>query len=134
MGDLFNIKNANFTMTIGGNALTCVQSVNVSESAPVTEVECAGASSVTYVTGLPRVTFSFSGALADDDITLMNNVRANDSGAMVLRPAGTTAGDIGITSTNAFITDIAFDFPVNGFSSYSGSGVMDDLTIAAISA
>lgn len=133
MGSLFNIKNTNFTLTVGGNALTCVQNVDVSESAPVTEVECAGSSSVTYVSGIPRVTFSFSGALEDDDVTLMNNVRANDAGALVLRPAGNTVGDIAITSTNAIVTDIQFTFPVNGFSAYSGSGVMDDLTIAPIS-
>lgn len=127
----FNIKNTNFTLTLGGNTLSCVQNIEIKEAAPTTEVECAGTSSVEYVTELPRVTFSFSGALETDDVTLMNNVRANDSGALALKPAGTTTGDISITSTNAIVTDISFSFPVSGFSSYSGSGVMDDLTVAA---
>lgn len=127
----FNIKNANFTLSIGGNALTCIQQVDVSGSAPQTEIECAGASAVEYVTGLPRFTLTFSGALETDDVTLLGYVNVNDAGALILKPAGTTAGDLSITSTNATVSDIQYSFPVNGFSTYSGTMVLDDLAVAA---
>lgn len=127
----FNLKNTGASLSFGGTSLTCLQSVEISGTAPTTEVECSGASSVEYVTGLPRFTMTFTGAVEDDDVTLLNAIQPNDAGAVAFDPAGTATGTIDISSTNGTISDFGLSTPVNGFSSYSGTIVLDDLTIAA---
>jgi hypothetical protein len=86
---------------------------------------------VTYITGVPRYQISFTGALDEDDVTLLNGIDVNESGAVALNPAGTGSGTIDIASTNGTISDLSVSAPVSGFATYSGTILCDDLTISA---
>lgn len=127
----FNLTATGASLVFASTTLTCLQSVEISGSAPSTEIECSGATSVEYVTGTPRFSMTFNGALETDDVALLNAIQPNDAGAMAFDPAGVTAGDIDISSTNGTITDFSSSYPVNGFAAYSGTIVLDDMTIAA---
>lgn len=128
----FNLStNATAALTLGGNSLTCLQSVEVTGSAPNTEVECSGSTSVTNIPGVPRYSMTATGALDDEDDPLLNNIAIGTAGAVAFDPAGTATDTMDISSTNGTVTDFSASFPVNGFSSYSVTIVLDDLTIGA---
>lgn len=127
----FNLKNTGASLSFNSVNLTCLQSVEVTGSAPSTEIECSGSSAVTYITGVPRYQISFTGALDEDDVTLLNGIDINESGAVALNPAGTGAGTIDIASTNGTISDLSVSLPISGFSTYSGTILCDDLTFSA---
>ena len=128
----FNLaSSANFSLTFGGNALTCIQTVDISDTAPVTEIECAGASSVEQIVGITRVTMTISGALEDDDNTLLGYLDPGDTGAITFDPAGTGTGTLDISSTNATVTDRSISLPVNGFAQWNATLALDDITIGA---
>jgi hypothetical protein len=124
----FNLKELGAGLSFGGTALTCLQSVELTGTAPSTEVECSGSTTVEYVTGLPRYSMTATGALETDDEPLIEAVQPNDNGAIAFDPAGTATGTIDISSTSATVTDFSMSTPVNGFASYSVSWVLDDIT------
>lgn len=130
----FNLTATAASLTFNSIPLTCLQTVTVGGTAPNTEVECSGTASVENVAGLPRYSMSFSGALETDDDTLVDGILPGESGSVTFNPAGTTATYIRVTSSNGIITDFSMTVPVNGFAQYSGTLVLDDLTIAAIPA
>ena len=128
----FNLGTASTTaMTFNSITLTCLQTIDVSGTAPVTEVECAGATSVSKLVGIPRYTMSVTGALATDDNTLADGLLPAETGAITMDPAGTSSLTIDISSTNATVSDWSLSFPVNGFASYSATFQLDDITVAA---
>lgn len=127
----FNLTAANAAMTFAGVTLTCLQSIEVSRSAPQTEIECSGSSAVTFITGTPRYTITVTGALDEDDVTLLGAIDPGDNGAITMDPAGTATGTIDIASSSATVTDAPISMPVNGFSTYSATFACDDLTISA---
>lgn len=128
----FNLASETTTaMTFGGTSLTCLQSIELTATAPPTEIECGGATSVNYVVGIPRYSMTVTGALDDEDDPLLNAVLPNTAGAITCDPAGTTATHIDISSTNATVSDLSSSFPVNGFASYSITFLLDDITIGA---
>ncbi|MCP5018917.1 MAG: hypothetical protein GY938_27115 [Ketobacter sp.] len=108
-----------------------MQSIELSSTAPTTEIECSGSTSVSYITGLPRHTMTVTGALDEDDTVLIAAIQVNDAGAIACDPAGIVAGTIDISSTNATVSDVSYSMPINGFSSYNVTFVLDDLTIGA---
>lgn len=130
----FNLSGTGVSLTFNSVGLTCLQTVTVSGTAPNTEIECSGATSVENVAGLPRYSMSGSGALETDDTALVNAIFPGENGAITFYPASTTAADILVTSSNGIVTDFSMTTPVNGFSQYSFTLVLDDLTIAAIPA
>ena len=128
----FNLgSESTFALTFASQSLTCVQSIDISRTAPITEIECAGATSAEQIVGIPRYTMTVVGALNDDDNALLGYIDPGDSGAIACDPAGTTTGHLDISSTNATVSDAPISMPVNGFSTYSVTFVLDDLTIAA---
>ncbi len=128
----FNLAtNATTAMTFGGTSLTCLQSIEVTTSAPITEIECGGATAVSFLVGVPRYRMTVTGALDDEDDPLMGAITAGDTGAITCDPAGTTSNHIDISSTNATVSDSSFSFPVNGFAQYSVTLLLDDITIGA---
>jgi len=127
-------KLAADALTFGGTTLTCLQSVDISADASAIEIECAGATAKEKLAGLPSYTLNFSGALETDDVTLLNAIQPNDTGAVTLDPAGKAATTIDISSTNGTVTSFSVSFPANGFAVYSGSIGLDDFTVAANSA
>lgn len=128
----FNLgSESTFAMTFAGTSLTCIQSIDISRTAPVTEIECAGATSTEQIVGIPRYTITVTGALNDDDNALLGAIDPGDAGAIACDPAGTTAGHLDISSTNATVTDAPVSLPINGFSTYGATFACDDLTIGA---
>lgn len=128
----FNLStNATAALSFGGNSLTCLQSVEVTGSAPNTEIECSGSTSVTNIPGVPRYSLTATGALDDEDDPLLGNIDVGTTGAIAFDPAGTTVTHMDISSTNGTVTDFSASFPVNGFSSYSVTIALDDLTIGS---
>ncbi len=128
----FNLgSESTFSMTFGGTALTCIQTIEFSSTAPVQEIECAGATAVEQIVGITRHTVTVTGALEDDDNTLLGIVDPGDTGALACDPAGTTTGHLDFSSTNGTVTDRSVSLPVNGFSTYSVTIALDDLTIGA---
>jgi hypothetical protein len=130
----FNLAATGAALTFAGTALTCLQTVTVGGTAPNTEVECSGTAAVENVVGLPRFTMSLTGALETTGNALLNLIQPGDTGAITFDPAGTASTTLDISSTAATVTDFSATFPVNGFSQYSATFVLDDLTIAANSA
>lgn len=128
----FNLStNSTTAMTFGGTALTCLQSIDLATTSPSTEIECGGATAVTFLTGVPRYRMTVVGALDDEDDPLLNALLPNSTGAITTDPAGTTADHIDISSTNATVSDMSASMPVNGFSTYSVTFLLDDITIGA---
>ena len=128
----FNLASStNFALTFGGTTLSCVQTIDVNGNAPVQEIECAGATSVEQIVGITRTIMTVTGALEDNDTTLLGAIDPGDTGAIVCDPAGTATGTIDISSTNATVGDRTISLPVNGFATYSVTLLLDDITIAA---
>ncbi len=122
---------ATTAMTFNGTALTCLQSITVAATAPNTEIECGGATSVTNIVGLPRYSMTVVGALDNEDDPLLNVILPGQSGAVTCDAAGTATDTIDISSTNATVTSAPVSIPVNGFSTYSVTLVLDDITYGA---
>lgn len=128
----FNLASVSSTaMTFGGTSLTCLQSIEVTGNAPSTEIECGGATSVSYIVSVPRYRMTVTGALDDEDDPLLNDILPATTGAITCDPAGTTTNHLDISSTNATVTDFSISMPVNGFSTYSLTLLLDDITIGA---
>lgn len=128
----FNLKNTGASLVFASTTITCMQTVDITGNAPVTEVECSGSSSVTYVTGVPRYTMTVTGALDDeDDSPLLAGLALNTNGTVAFDPAGTATDTIDISSMSATVSDYSIGFPVSGFSTYSFTLVLDDITIGA---
>lgn len=129
----FNLTMTGASFTFNSVAITCLQNVTVSGTAPNTEVECSGATSVENVLGLPRYAWSISSAIETDDVTIVAGIMPGEQGAMTFN-ASSTAGDLKITATNGGVTDWNVTVPVNGFAQLTAGGTLDDCTPAAISA
>lgn len=128
----FNLGTSTSTaMTFNSVNLTCLQTIEVSGTAPVTEIECAGSTSVTNIVGIPRYTMTVTGAWDSAGNALATSLKPGETGAITCDPAGTTAPAVDISSTNATVSDFSLSMPVNGFSTYSATFQLDDLTIGA---
>lgn len=127
----FRLNSAS-VFTLGGNALSCLVSADVSETIDTLMSECVGQTYKTTVTGLKTATITVSGEIETNDVTALNNFEIGDSGAVVFSPAGITAGMITITSTNG--TVVSRDITTSGGSLAAVSVTinLDSLTIAAI--
>ena len=130
MAGKFNLTATGADFTFNSVAITCLQNVTISGSAPNTEVECSGTTSVENVVGLPRYTWSISSALETDDVTIVNGVKPAESGAMTFNTSS-TAGDIVVTSTNGTVNNWSITDPINGFAQLTADGTLDDCTVAA---
>ena len=127
----FRLSSAS-VFTIGGNAVPCPTAVSTDESIDTYISECAGQTVKAHVLGSKVVTGSFSGEVEVDDITELGYIAPAVTGALVLRPAGNTAGNIAITSSAFKITGRSLAFSSTGLTTYTCSFVMDNITIAAI--
>ena len=131
-GSYFSLTTtATTAATINSVALTCIQSITIGATAPNTEIECGGATSVTNIVGLPRYSITITGALGDEDDPLLTSLIPGTAGALTCDPAGTATNTIDISSTNVTVTAAPVSIPVNGFSTYSITAVMDDITYGA---
>lgn len=119
------------TFSIGGNAITCIQSVESTENVDIAMVDCAGATYKEKVYGLADAKMTVNFALETDDVTVLGYVDPGDSGAIIWLPAGSTTGDIKLTSTNGTVAGRTISVPVNGFAACTVNVELDDFTVGA---
>lgn len=124
--------NSNSVFTMGGNAIPCVTDISIDTAADDYVAECMGSTSKEHVAGLTDITGSFSGLVEATGATLMNYVQTGDSGAMVLNPAGTTTGQLTLTSTMMTIISFSMTMSTKGLTAYSCNFVLNDLTIGSL--
>jgi hypothetical protein len=118
--------------TIGGNAIACVTEVTIDEAADDYMSNCSGQTFRTHVDGMVNVTGSANFEIETDDVTELGYIEPGDNGALVLRPAGITAGMINIASTNLIVLSRSVTFSSTGLATGSFTFVCDDLAITAI--
>jgi hypothetical protein len=82
------------------------------------------------VLGAKVVTGSFSGEVEMDDVAELAYVAPLVTGALVLKPAGITAGNISIASSAFKITGRSLSLSSTGLTTYTCNFVMDNITIA----
>ncbi len=119
------------TLTIGGTAITCLQSVNTSESIDTAVVACSAGTFKEPLTGQREASMTVVTALETDDVTQLGLYDPGDSGAIVFKPAGATAGDISISATTGRVSARTMPLSVNGFGTASFTILLDSFTIAA---
>ena len=129
----FRLNSAS-VFTINGQTMPCPTSVTLDENVDVYISECATATVKEHVLGDTVVSGSFSGEVADDGATALGHTAPGVTGALVLRPAGITAGMIAITSTDIKITSQNISASTTGLTTYTCNFVMNNITIAAIPA
>ncbi len=127
----FNLTATGSALTFAGTTLTCLQTVQFTGNAEIQEISCNGTTTKTKITGATSYVLTLTGALDEDDVTLLNAINPGDAGAVAADLAGTTTGTIDISSTNGTVSDWTVDAPVNGFATYSATIQLDDLTVAA---
>lgn len=119
-------------LTIGGNAVACVTEVSIDESVDDYTSNCAGLTTREHIAGMKNVTGSISFEIATDDSAELAYIAPGTTGALVFRPAGTTSGDLDITSTKITILGRSPVFSSQGLSTGSVTFALDDITIGAI--
>lgn len=119
------------TLTLGGNAITCMQSVDTSEEVDTYVEECSGAASKKTHVGLKMSTMTVNLLIDADGVTVANYIAPGSTGAVVFQPNGTNTGDIEITSTKGTVTRREMGASVNGLTAMTAEIALDDLTVAA---
>jgi len=119
------------TLTVGGNSITCLQSIETDERLDIYEVECAGATDKEKVAGLKSSRMTLVLAVNQDDVTVLGYLDPGDGGAIVLRPAGASTGFLNYASTGCIVGARRSSFPVNGISIVTIDIELQDLTISA---
>ena len=119
------------TLTIGGNAITCLQSVETDEAVDVFEISCAAATYKEKVVGLASARMTVTFALDQNDTTELGYVDPGDTGAVLFKPAGATTGYIQIDATAATVGNRRMSYPVEGFAVCTVDVELDDLAITA---
>jgi hypothetical protein len=122
---------ADMTLTIGGNAITCLQSVETDERLDVYQVSCAGGTNKENVGGLKSSRMSITFAVETDDVTVLNYVEPGDTGAVVFKPHGAVMGDIQIDATASIVSGRRLSSPVEGIVIASAEIELDSLAITA---
>ena len=123
--------NTNSVFSIGGNALTCLVSADVSESLSEIMSNCAGAAFQEPVAGLKTATITVNFELENDDVTVYNYVSTGSTGAIVFQPNGTTTGDIKVTATDSLVNARNMTTSSTGLSAASCTIRLHDITVAA---
>lgn len=122
---------ADMTLTIGGNAITCLQSVETDERIDVYQVACAAATDKENVAGLKSSRMSVTFAAETDDVTVINYVAPGDTGAIVFKPHGAVMGDMQFDATASIVSGRRTSTPVEGFFFCTVEIELDDLAITA---
>lgn len=118
-------------LTIGGNALTCLQSVETDERLDVFEVSCAAATDKEKVAGLKSSRMTVTMALDQNDTVELGYIDPGDTGAIVFKPAGATMAYIQIDATASIVASRRISTPVDGVVVCTVDIELDDLAISA---
>lgn len=123
--------NSNSVFSLGGNALTCLLSADLSETVDTFMSMCAGQTYKQTITGLKEASVTVNFEVNADDDTLLGNYAVGEAGAVVFQPNGTTVGDLDITSTNGTVVDLSISTSSSGLTTGTVTINLDDLTIGA---
>lgn len=118
--------------TIGGNAVPCPTSIALDESLDVFISDCAANATKEHVLGAKVVSGSFAGEIENNGAVAFAYVAPGVTGALVLQPAGNTAGNITITSSAFKVTSRSLSMSSTGLTTYSCNFVMDNVTVGTI--
>lgn len=119
------------TLSLGGNSITCLASVSMSEQVDIAMAECAGSTYKTKVAGLANATMTINLSLETNDTTMLGYFDPADTGAVIWLPAGAGTGKIQIDATNATVSSRNIDAPVNGIVAATFVLELDDVAISA---
>lgn len=127
----FRLNSAS-VFTIGANAIDCFTDITINEVTDDFISNCAGNTTKQHVSGLLDITGSASFEIETDADTELGYIDPGTTGALVLRPAGITSGDLDITSTNITVMNRDQVYSSTGLSTGSFTFTLDDMTIGAI--
>lgn len=119
------------TLTIGGNAITCLQSVETDERTDVFAISCAAATDKEKIAGLKDSKMTVSFAHQVTDVTMINYVAPGDSGAIVFKPFGATTSYLQYDATASIVSGRRTSTPVDGICVTTVDIELDDLAITA---
>ncbi len=119
------------TFTIGGNAVTGLQSIETDERTDVFEVSTAADANKDKVAGNKSSRMSVTFALDQNDTTELGYVDPGDTGAIVFKPGGATMGYIQIDATASVVASRRMSVPVDGVVVCTVDIELDDLAITA---
>ena len=127
--------NDTSTLVFNSNSLTCLIDVTLDDSVDTIVSECFGATDFKeQILAGRTVSGSLTQEIADDDVTQLTYTVPKTAGTLVFEPAGSTTGDIRITSTNMQITVRSLSLSRSGLLQNSVTFVCDDVTFLAIPA
>jgi hypothetical protein len=107
----------------------CIQDGGLDDAINEVVYQCNGMDK--SVAGTRSAMFNVTLALEKTDVTQINALNPGDTGALVIYPAGTTAGNIKYSAAAAIVETANFSLPVNGFYSVDLSIRLNDITIGA---
>lgn len=128
----FRLNNSS-AIAVGAQSFASVTEINFDEVVDSYFSEVDGS---VVLSDTRRVTGSMVFEVETDDITVINAVTPGPAtaGALDADLANSTAGNINVASTNLQFTQRTLRAARNGLATVSAQFVMDDMTIAAISA
>lgn len=115
------------TVSIGGNALTCLTSVDHTESADVATASCAGQTTKSKAVGSTEGTLTVNGLLDSTGGTgVLGNVAPGTTGAVSFNTGNTT-----IAYADSIVTSRQVTSPADGFVVFSAAiGANGAITIS----
>lgn len=117
-------------LTIGGNDITGLVSVNTSEAIDVYLVNVAAVADKVTVTGHKEASLAVNVLPETDDVTMLGYFDPGDSGAIVFKPVGAVSGSIQIDSTNGTVVSRDGPVSVDGLTAWSFNINLDDFAIS----
>jgi hypothetical protein len=118
--------------TIAAQAVPCPTSISLDETMDDYISDCAANAVKEHVLGAKAVSGSFSGETEHNGATALGYVAPGVTGALILQPAGNTAGNITITSSAFKITSRSLGMSATGLTTYTCNFVMDNITVGTI--
>ena len=116
------------TLTLGGNAITCIQSIDYSEAADEYLTACSGSGSKGHITGQVNITATVNVLLDAVATTQLGYFDPGDSGAWVHGFTATSL-DTEINSTNATVITRSISAPVEGLIAATFTVGLDDIDV-----
>jgi len=124
------------TLTALDVALTCINSVEYSESPDTYQVACAAATAKAHVVGQNSITATVSVTLESNATTQITTYNPGNDSTGDATPwdhgFSATTGDTRVTSTKATVLDRSISVPVEGLVTMSLTFGLDDITFTTV--
>lgn len=118
--------------TIAAQTVPCPTTISTDETMDVFISECAANAVKEHVLGAKVAGGSFSGEVDSAGAASLAFIAPGVTGALVLQPAGNTAGNLTITSSAFKVTSRSLGMSSTGLTTYTCNFVMDNITIGTI--